>query len=544
MGMAASQARYLALTARKSNCEYEGQQINQARTALSNQSANLFNQMLGLKVPVPPSTQDFTTTQYSYKDGNNTSVISNWKQLSSADPDYNYVVTHHYYYDRYTGSQKKLTDPQVQFCSGKSATAGDIQTALVNITKTKKAYDEAIAAREAEEAKAATLSSYAEKITGISEKTYDEKTYQYTFKDSSSVTYKFLDVGESSIRTKEGDEIQKILQDLFDNKALDKAYIEKLGFKFDENNKIQWPTEGKVNGVYYDSEHNYLAFKEDINALMNGGTGLTYYGYSHVEDVYNTFVNSLGSASDDGSLRNKEFLAQQAYEQAQDAYDALCHPTYIGNSELTPLEVLNKEDTPDQWAEIQQIIADMREQGINTGFENCFDADGNYIGGIYSFKLNGVTYYTTYDDLEASYASGTGINNIDGQIKLAYYNASYISTKVEETERALIETDESGRFKSIRFEDSTVTYTLNMEQVTDEAAYKDAMNQYTYENAQYDKTVQDINAKTKIIQQEDQQLELRLKQLDTEQNALKTEIDAVKGIIKDNVEATFKTFSG
>ncbi len=28
MGMAASQARYLALTARKTNTEYEGQQIN------------------------------------------------------------------------------------------------------------------------------------------------------------------------------------------------------------------------------------------------------------------------------------------------------------------------------------------------------------------------------------------------------------------------------------------------------------------------------------------------------------------------------------
>ena len=49
MGMAASQARYLGLTARKTNVEYEGQQINQARTALSNQSASLWNQMLSLK---------------------------------------------------------------------------------------------------------------------------------------------------------------------------------------------------------------------------------------------------------------------------------------------------------------------------------------------------------------------------------------------------------------------------------------------------------------------------------------------------------------
>ena len=86
-------------------------------------------------------------------------------------------------------------------------------------------------------------------------------------------------------------------------------------------------------------------------------------------------------------------------------------------------------------------------------------------------------------------------------------------------------------------------YTLNTESVTDEAAYKDAMNEYNYKVQQYEKTIADINAKTSIIQQEDRTLELRLKQLDTEQNALSTEMDAVKKVIKDNVESTFKTFS-
>ena len=70
------------------------------------------------------------------------------------------------------------------------------------------------------------------------------------------------------------------------------------------------------------------------------------------------------------------------------------------------------------------------------------------------------------------------------------------------------------------------------------------MNQYNYENALYDKMVQDINAKTSLIQQEDQMLELRLKQLDTEQNALSTEIDAVSKVVKDNIEDSFKTFGG
>lgn len=76
MGMAASQARFLGLTARKTNTEYEGQQINQQRTTLSNQSANYYNQLLGMSVPTPPSIDDFTKTVYTFKDGSLTNSIS------------------------------------------------------------------------------------------------------------------------------------------------------------------------------------------------------------------------------------------------------------------------------------------------------------------------------------------------------------------------------------------------------------------------------------------------------------------------------------
>ncbi len=43
MGMAASQARYLTLTARKSDLEFTGQQINQSRTQLADVTNQLFN---------------------------------------------------------------------------------------------------------------------------------------------------------------------------------------------------------------------------------------------------------------------------------------------------------------------------------------------------------------------------------------------------------------------------------------------------------------------------------------------------------------------
>ena len=42
MGLAASQARFLALTARKSNLELDGQQINQSRMQLANVANQLF----------------------------------------------------------------------------------------------------------------------------------------------------------------------------------------------------------------------------------------------------------------------------------------------------------------------------------------------------------------------------------------------------------------------------------------------------------------------------------------------------------------------
>ena len=76
MGMAASQARFLGLTARKTNVEYEGQQINQQRTTLANQTANYYGQLLGMAVPTPPSVADYTQTVYSFNDGNLNNVIT------------------------------------------------------------------------------------------------------------------------------------------------------------------------------------------------------------------------------------------------------------------------------------------------------------------------------------------------------------------------------------------------------------------------------------------------------------------------------------
>lgn len=434
MGMAASQARYLALTARKTNCEYEGQQINQARTALANQSANLFNQLLTLEVPTAPKTTDYTEVQYSYSDGVNDSVIDSWYQLSSSDPNYNYIVNHYYYADVYTGSQKLLSNPQVQ-------TKGEVKEDNFEGQDPVVTYDA------------------------------NKDTYTITTADGETRTY-------SAIGSLEMDE--------------------------------------KLENSLRDFE-----IAKDMATADGVLTTDAVYGYQDANGTWHFFLEDEVAEPKD--------------------YSTVYVPSMVGNSPLTELENL----TEDQAAELAQIIKDLPDSSMKDYLS--LDAEGNLVyngSGIYAFDMQGTTYYTTEADLYNSMQTYDEYGKpIENQQQLAYYNASYVKTKIEETNQALLETDENGRFTSVKFDDDSVVYTLNTETVTDEDAYQDAMNEYNYKVQQYEKTIADINAKTSIIQQEDRTLELRLKQLDTEQNALSTEMEAVKKVISDNVESTFKTFS-
>lgn len=91
MGMSASQARYLSLTARKSDLEFRGQQINQSRLMLSNQSANLYSSMLTMSVPTPPVETDFMKDVYTFSMGGDNTTLSSYK-LSMGKDGYGYDI--------------------------------------------------------------------------------------------------------------------------------------------------------------------------------------------------------------------------------------------------------------------------------------------------------------------------------------------------------------------------------------------------------------------------------------------------------------------
>lgn len=416
MGMAASQARYLGLTARKTNVEYEGQQVNQARTALANQSANTFNELLALEVPTAPSTQDYTTLQYSYQDGVNGETISDMSELIN-DPDgYNYMITHYHYSDVFTGVKTLKTNPQVSF--GTKA---------------------------------------AKEIVTSDKVSYDANTRTYSV-DGQNVTKYDPTVEEQK---------QAYSQIINDYPDFSKTLVDDVFTYTDENGTINFTT------------------KTDLKKASDGSADLP--SYKIVDDV----------------------------------------PTYVGNCSVTPYDPTDS----DMKAAYEQICRDFPAETISGSDQ------------IYTWTYQGTTYFSTLEDLKASAESAPDKTKpTENQNKLPVYDAENVKTKIERTQRAFVDLDDKGRAQSIRYEDSSITYSLNTETITDENAYNDAMNQYNYDMQVYEKKIADINAKTEKIQQQDRTLELRLRQLDTEQDALQTEMEAVKKVIEKNIESTFKTF--
>lgn len=601
MGMAASQARYLALTARKTNCEWEGQQINQARTALANQSANLFNQLLDLEVPNAPKTTDYTEVQYSFSDGTNDSVLESWQQLSSADPNYNYIVNHYYYADVYTGSQKLLENPQVHIEDSEVVEKGFVNpSATLKYGPSNKITlndGTEINGDEVTTAKADSdedLKKQFNDFATAKDLAYDAGAIPagevYGYQDSSGTWHFFLQDEIDSVEQVDPSSYYDVLyadgttaryDEITTAQAQEDEDLQKQFNDFATANKLAYdagaiPDEAAYG--YKDADgtwHFYL--KEDLDKIDNmhpevsfdpvnnaytitSADGKETYTYNSVDNVeqdtrfqnaLRDFEEAVGLAEKDGALTTDNVYGYQDSNGTWHFFvpDDLENPKeytsepgmYVGNCKLNPLATL----TNDQAAELAQILKDCPDSEMSKYLS--FDNKGNLVyegEGIYSFSMNGKTYFTTESDF---YNSLNTPNNpekpIEIQNKLAYYNASYIKTKIEETNHALLETDGNGRFTSVKFDDDSVVYSLNVETVTNEDAYQDAMNEYLYKKEVYEKTIADINAQTSIIQQEDRTLELRLKQLDTEQNALATEMDAVKKVIKDNVESTFKTFS-
>ena len=313
MGLAASQARFLNLTARKTNIEYEGQQINQQRTTLANQSASYYNSMLTLSVPTPPSTESYKTTVYT--------------------------------------------------C------------------------------------------------------TYAGNTYTFN-----QVTGK------------------------------------------DSNATISWT---------YSAEE-YVAQKIGTTNLNKVGDDYTFNGLKLVQgktqvgNIANNILEEMKAATGNQALTAEDIYYTDKQNGSSHQY------TYFLKSEVD-------------------------EKGVDAP----------------------VDYYRQAD--KTTYNSGV-------------WTEVSITRDANNRIAALSGGKQDG--KALNFD----SIAIKTSQVTDNDAYNDAYNEYTYKNYLYQQQMEEINAQTSVIQAQDKKLELRLKQLDTEQNAISTEMESISSVIDKNVEKTFNTF--
>jgi len=134
MGMSASQMRYTLLSGKKSDVEYQGQQINQQRTTLATESSALNTQLLSLNVPTPPSSDSFTKTNYSFSLNSNSCNITGttMEQVAGA---YTGKYTINYTYDT-TGDAVKTGNANFYKNTSGYAVGSSLATAtnLTNIT--------------------------------------------------------------------------------------------------------------------------------------------------------------------------------------------------------------------------------------------------------------------------------------------------------------------------------------------------------------------------------------------------------------------------
>ncbi len=404
MGMAASQARFLGLTARKTNTEYEGQQINQQRTTLSNQSANYYNQLLGMTVPVPPSVADYTKTTYTFEDGS----LSNSISTMVAQKDGKYLIS-------YTASW--TNDFSVV------STASTIYTRKGEEGN----YDYYVGAKKLRELG-----------------TISDEAFSY------NVTY---------TTTEDNDDVQKT-----------------------------------VEGAKYDSE------KKEYYTLDEEG--------------------------------------QKKYIKPKEGTDiTVVKSSYLGDDEY--LKTLSLE-------QIDKMLEE--EEKYKTQLTNKYGVSAN--GYMVRYVQNTSTktwspYFVNKDVLEAENTVFSDTGSSQSAIKTYTIGSAKETEEIKGVE-ARLEQDSTGRIISVTLNPddpaTKVTYAVTTNTVTDQAKYDDAMNQYEYDKYEYDQSIQNINAKIEVIQSEDKNLELRLKQLDTEQDAIQTEMDAVQKVIEKNTESTFKTF--
>lgn len=486
MGLSASQARLLSLTARQSNLEYEGQQINQQRTSLSNESSNYYNSLLEMSVPVPPSTNDYTKVVYTFTIGGNEATVKETLPKTDDDGNTTYLVSF----------TTKLSTIGIQ---------------------ENDAYKTAASAKNAKGVK--TVLSDPE--TAI----YDENAVKVFGPYYLATMNRVGGPDEAKeMKKKLGDDYKVYIQS---DKASDTAiYIGPDGYQI---------TKETYEAIEDDDVKKQCKFYE----LETSSTPAdkTRYAMSYAL-IANQATFDDHKMNADGSPKD---IIYQIKEENEDVYvtDDQGNPVQAQDSEGNPMtddagnpiyETKNEKGLYSYKASNQSNFTVVDPQ-----YEESFINAGLNINDYYQYEATSGVRFVKRQDVEG---------NLNTESITIATSAVATINKINEgtLSNTRIEFDKQGRISTITDEEG-ITYTMTATTETDNAAYDDAYNQYEYNQYVYDQRQNEINANIEILQAQDKSLELRLSSLDTQHSAIQTELEAVKKVMSKNIDNSFKTFS-
>lgn len=480
MGMAASQARFLGLTARMNNIEFEGQQINQQRTALSNKSASYYSDLLGMAVPTAPSVESYTQTVYTFNDGALTNQITSLI-ADTANPG------------KYNVSYIKSWTDDFAIVAASPSIITNVGGGTYNIGATK--------LRLMGKVGNSTTVGNSISINGETYTVYNDAGGYYINENVKTKGLKKCTTAEI-------------------------ANLEYYKFNAGYNSAEQ---------VYKNADGSFYTLDAAGNHVPQAGLNeedLIMCLYDDTQTDPDKAVILVQKDTDGGYSKEAEIITPTKKYLTTAQVNSI---TIYNDAANDPyLKTLSQDQVTKLIAEEQEILKKLNDD-LNNG-----DQTGQwfvrYVQNTATGEYEGV-YYNADDITGATWDAKHNSQSFIGAYKLG--SAERIE-EIKGVGGCELEQDSTGRYINIKIDGKQ--YALSTNTITDQDAYEDAMNQYEYDKALYDQSIEEINAKIQIIQAEDKNLELRLKQLDTEHNAISNEKDAVSKVIEKAVEGGFKTF--
>ncbi len=604
MGMSASQARFLSLTARKNNVEFEGQQINQQRTCLSNESASYYSELCNMAVPAPPCIDDYTKVSYSFNDGAMTNTIM------SILPDKNdktkYLISYvQQWQDDYAivpsatsmvlkdGSDYKIGNQKLRALG--TAPAAGIDKYYDSLSAEEKSklietekYYVALLQDKIGDSEKFHVRYVKNDSTGVYEPQFfadSELTNSSKYNNKSlasvpcytlgSVTQSKEVIGQSGIVEKDssGRYVAISFEGGTTTQRVKKTNTDEINAwevanpkpnKNDATYNIH-KTDARLANIfdhatrsYNESTGTYAAYS-CYNEAINGNTGCYMHILQHCIDYDGTATGypktmalttiptyEINIANPGGYIHSAESVSDMT--QVADALKNGYNITLDDGTTTRVTLMAGDRTATSSDSEKDKLLSDFYiKNGSPTDLQilmsNYFiNDDGEIEKKTLLQKAKDLYYICQNPGLNATTEALTEALT-EFQNNMTDFSV-FLSEKYQ-NDLADWYSNKPAFHEEWVDEEVTIankTYSLVATTTTDEEAYNDAMNQYNYEQHEYEHKIQEINSKLEIIQQQDKMLELKIKQLDTEENAINTELDAVKKVISKNVDASFKTF--